>query len=92
MSNPLDCGTISTLETPNQIRFYRVASARAAVKLEKAGMRHSRIRGGLRKLWGEHYGLGSKPDYDALIQRMTEELMVLKQEIANERAQQQFPL
>ena len=51
---------VAIADTPATIRLFQLIAAKHAILLEAKGLRHSRIRGGVRGLWAKHYGLAAK--------------------------------
>jgi hypothetical protein len=83
---------MTILETPDQIRAAQLLSARGAIKLEKLGMRHSRLgQNGLKRLWAKHYGLSPRAKHDEVLAKINEELNSLKEKIHGCK-QQPLPL
>lgn len=52
------------------IRTYQLIVVRAALRMEKAGMKHS--RGAIRPKWAKALGLKPRASHDAFISKLTE--------------------
>jgi hypothetical protein len=83
-------GKMQVAEGPIETRIFQLLSAKHAIGLEAKGMRHSRLyrQGGVKGLWAKHYGLERKATAKQVIDRIEEEIQLLKQR----QAQQQLPL
>jgi hypothetical protein len=68
-------------DTPDQIRLFQLISAKHAIGLEAKGMRHSRLRGGARKLWAIHYCMNPRAKHADVIARIQEEIDDLSQRV-----------
>ena len=88
MSNFKSHATV--FDHPIQIRLAQLCSARAAIKLEKLGLRHSRIRCGVRGLWAKHYRMPLRSKHDAVIARITQEIKELEEKLNGQ--QPELPL
>lgn len=63
----------ATVLTGKGIKFAQLAAAKAAIKLEKLGLRHSRI-GSVRRLWAIHMGLRPTARHDQVIEQIEREM------------------
>lgn len=64
---------ITVLTEPWQIECARLASAKAAIKLEEYGMRHSRL-GSLRKRWALHLGLKPNAKHQEVVDEIQKQI------------------
>ena len=79
---------MTTVDTPDEIRYAQLASAKGAIKLEKLGLRHSRLgKNGVKKSWAAHYNLGPRATHDEVIAKIKEEMQALLN-----KKQQELPL
>lgn len=62
------------LDTPDKIRAAQLITAKHAIALEANGLRHSKIKGGVRGSWARHYGMPPKAKHLAVIARIQVEL------------------
>lgn len=62
----MDVSTVTVINTPKGIRIYQLLVAKSAIKLEKAGMRHSRIRS-VRAMYARHLGLKRNATHDDVV-------------------------
>jgi hypothetical protein len=74
--------------TGSGVRYAQLASAKGAIRLEKLGLRHSRLgRNGLKRSWAKHYGMSARSSHDAVIARIQEEMDAIF-----ENKQEEMPL
>jgi len=76
-----------TLDQPWQIECARLASAKAAIKLEAAGMRHSRL-GSLRRRWAVHLGLSPNAKHETVIKLLEEKIQKIKETHSEQQSPQ----
>lgn len=77
-STPSTCDAVQILTEDWQIELARLASAKAAIKLEAVGMRHSRL-GSLRKRWAVHLGLKPNTRHDLVIAAIQVKMNAIKE-------------
>lgn len=80
-----DQPSISVLSDPVEIKLVQLISAKHAIKLEKLGMRHSRIRCGVRGLWAKHYKMPPRSSHDEVLTRIQEEITQLSEKLNGQR-------
>jgi hypothetical protein len=54
------------IDTPEGIRYAQMAAAYHAIKLEKLGMRHSKL-GSVKALWARHLGMSPRVKHDMVL-------------------------
>ena len=82
-------GTIA--DTPPTIRLFQLISAKHAILLEAKGLRHSRIRGGVRGMWAKHYGLAAKTPAVVVLDHIKREMEEIRGRIVADN-QLELPL
>lgn len=68
---------MTTVETAQGIDLFRLCAIRGALKLEKLGMKHSRL-GKIRKPVAIQMGLKPNADYDTVIKAVQDRIDQLK--------------
>ena len=68
---------MTTVETAQGIDLFRLCTIRGALKLEKLGMKHSRL-GKIRKRVAIQMGLKPNADYDTVIKAVQDRIDQLK--------------
>jgi hypothetical protein len=81
-------GAPSTITDARLIRAFQMKCAKRAIKLEKLGLRHSRLRGGAKRLWAKHFNLPANASHDDVIAKLDESITSLEKEYQNEHQQQ----
>jgi len=67
---------MNVIKTPDGIEYYRLATTKAAMKLEKIGLKHSSGRA-LRPAWASTLGLKPRDSYDTYIAELQKRMDVL---------------
>lgn len=60
-------------------RLFQLHAVKGALKLEKLGMRHSKV-GSVRKAWALHFGMKANSKIDDVIARVEQEIEKIKAE------------
>jgi hypothetical protein len=64
------------INTPEGIRYFQMAAAKGAIRLEKLGMRHSKI-GSVKALWARHLGMSPRVKHDVVIAKLEQMMQEL---------------
>ena len=64
------------INTPEGIRYVQMAAAKGAIRLEKLGMRHSKI-GSVKALWARHLGMSPRVKHDVVIAKLEQMMQEL---------------
>jgi hypothetical protein len=67
-------------DTPSSIKYFQLAAARGAIRLERLGMRHSRGRS-VKAMWARHLGMKRGATHAAVIAEL-ERLMATAKALA----------
>ena len=78
-------------DTPAKIRLFQLIAVKHAILLEAKGLRHSRIRGGVRGLWAKHYGLAAKTPAVVVLDHIKREMEEIRGRIVADN-QLELPL
>jgi len=63
----------------NGPRLFQLHAVKGALKLEKIGLRHSKVRS-VRKAWALHFGMKANTKIDDVIARVEEEIKAIENE------------
>jgi hypothetical protein len=63
----------TVIDKPDAIRCAQLLAAKKAIKLEKAGMRHSSGKS-IKAAWARHFQMPARSTHDAVIARIDAEL------------------
>jgi hypothetical protein len=69
-------------DTPEKINAFKLATSKAAIKLEALGMRHSRVN--VTAMYMKHYGIPGRAtakNRELVLQKIQQELDQIKQEL-----------
>ena len=63
---------MTTTLVGSQVHVGRLLAARAAIRLEQAGLKHS--QGSVKTRWAKHYGLHPRTKAETVLERINNEL------------------
>jgi hypothetical protein len=79
LESPMDEPVI--INTPEGIKYVQMAAAKGAIRLEKLGMRHSKI-GSVKNAWAKHLGMRPRATHDEVIAELEKRMQKIKDNLS----------